>query len=158
MIQGIQMSCWWHEATQEAGSSWKEAKIGFTATTKSNYSLLHKERDVMKRRQNGDGDYCSSSIGCRNKVPDKSAGGECKLPHTYLCTHSPHGSIWTPQSWNSWAIQLSSLHWSGQPVHSFNCKHSSAFLEGHSGAIIISLSKLFHYLIKLWVQYFHYLL
>lgn len=46
---------------------------------------------------------------------------------------------------------FSSVHCTDQdkPVHSFNCKHSSAFLEGHSGAIIISLSKLFHYLIKL---------
>ena len=42
------------------------------ATTKSNYSLLHAVRDVMKRKQYGDEDYCSTSIGCRNKASDET--------------------------------------------------------------------------------------
>lgn len=42
------------------------------ATTKSNYSVLHAERDVMKHRQYGDGDYCSTSIGCRKKSTDET--------------------------------------------------------------------------------------
>lgn len=40
-------------------------------------------------------------------------------------------------------------------VHSLNYKHRSAFQGGHSKAIISSLSKLFHYLIRLLVHYFH---
>ena len=62
------------------------------ATTKSNYSLLHAERDVMKRRQYGDGDCCSTSVGCRNKISDETVLVEsthvhvCARAHTHVHT------------------------------------------------------------------------
>lgn len=72
--------------------------LGFYDSTMSNYSLLHAEREVMKHSQWGDGDYCSTSIGCRNKPTDETVlvGITCMHVHTY--TPSPSGSIQAPQS------------------------------------------------------------
>lgn len=56
------------------------------ATTKSNYSVLHAERDVMKHRQYGDGDCCSTSIGCRKKSTDETV--LVGITRVHVCTHT----------------------------------------------------------------------
>lgn len=58
------------------------------ATTKSNYSLLHAVRDVMKHKQYGDEDYCSTSIGCRNKASDQTVLVENTRVNVHTHTHT----------------------------------------------------------------------
>lgn len=94
------------------------------------------------------------SIGCRNRAADDSVLMERMnihtviYIHTYACiaqvTEFRHDRAGTPELFTA-------VHCTDQDrsIHSFNCKCISAFQEGHSKALIISLSKLFYYLIRL---------